>query len=289
MFGYVVPCRMELKIKDFEKFKAYYCGLCHAIKDNFGNLPRMALNYDMTFLAILIDSLDNHKLNYRKFRCAVHPTKERIRIYDNPALIYAAECNIMLTYYKLIDNINDDNTITSKLSSSFLKRYISGSDLSNNIGNILNTLYTMEKEAYKYSIDEISHHFAHLTGYIISDYFKDDYEYKETLYWLGYNLGKWIYIIDAWDDLEKDMKKGKFNLLTALYNKEGLDCDKLKIQIEDNIDFILTTCASATYEILSSLPIEKNKELLDNILKFGLMEKMDIVFKRSELLNAKPI
>jgi hypothetical protein len=289
MFGYVLPCKMELKVRDYEKFKAYYCGLCHTIKSEFGNIPRAALNYDMAFLAILLDSLNENKLNAKKITCALHPLTKKLIIVDNDPLKYAALCNIVLTYYKLIDNINDDNSMKSKAAYIMLKKHIKDNTLNKYISNSLNMLYNMEKAAYKYSIDEISHAFADLTGYIISDYIKEETDYKETLYWLGYNLGKWIYIIDAWDDLEKDMKNNKFNLINVLYNKENLNYEQLKEKAEESIDFILTACASSCLDFLSNLPIRKNQELLYNILELGLMEKMDIVFKRSELVNGESL
>ncbi|MDP4089575.1 MAG: DUF5685 family protein [Bacillota bacterium] len=289
MFGYVTPCRMELKVKDFEKFKAYYCGLCHTIKKDYGNIPRMTLNYDMTFLAILLDSLNDKKLESKRFTCALHPFQKKIHIINNESLKYAARCNIVLTYYKLIDNINDDNALKSKIASVMLKRYINDGKLSDLINNSLNNLYIMEKEAYKYSIDEISHGFADLTGSIIAGYIEEETDYKEQLYWLGYNLGKWIYIIDAWDDLEKDMKGNKFNLISKLYNTDNRSCTELKNLVEDRIDFILTSCGAACLETLACLPLKKNKELLINILELGLMEKMDTVFKRSELVNGESI
>lgn len=289
MFGYVLPCKMELKVKDYEKFKAYYCGLCHTIKGEFGNIPRAALNYDMAFLAILLDSLNENKLSAKKITCALHPLTKKLIITDNEPLKYAAMCNIVLTYYKLIDNINDDNNMKSKIAYIALKKYVKDNTFNKYISDSLNTLYNMEKSAYKYSIDEISHVFADLTGYIISEYIKEETDYKETLYWLGYNLGKWIYIIDAWDDLEKDMKDNKFNLINILYNSDNLNYEQLKEKTEENIDFLLTSCAASCLELLSKLPLKKNQDLLYNILELGLMEKMDIVFKRSELVNGESL
>lgn len=289
MFGYVLPCRMELKVRDYEKFKAYYCGLCHTIKGEFGNIPRVTLNYDMTFLAILLDSLNENKLSSKKITCSLHPLTKKLIIIDNDPLKYAALCNIVLTYYKLIDNINDDNNIKSRIAYLVLKKYIKDNTLSKYISNSLNMLYNMEKEAYKYSIDEISHAFADLTGYIISEYFEKSVDYKETLYWLGYNLGKWIYVIDAWDDLEKDMNNNKFNLINQLYNKDNLNYEQLKSKVEEKVDFVLTSCASSCLDSLDNLPLKKNQELLYNILQLGLMEKMDIVFKRSELINGESL
>jgi len=289
MFGYVMPYKMELKVRDYEKFKAYYCGLCHTIKDQYGNIPRVTLNYDMTFLAILLDSLNENPLASKQIICTLHPLSKKLIIIDNEPLKYAAQCNIVLTYYKLIDNINDDNSLKSKLAVKVLKKHIKDNALNNYIKDSLNKLYKMEKEAYNYNIDEISHCFADLTAYIISDYVKNNDELKEKLYWLGYNLGKWIYIIDAWDDLEKDMQNKKFNLINALYNKDNLSFQELTRKVKENIDFILTSCAYSCFTSLKNLPIKKNQELLYNILELGLLEKMDTVFKRSEFVNGQSL
>lgn len=284
MFGYVTPCKMELKIKDFEKFKAYYCGLCRTIKKNFGNLPRLALNYDMTFLAVLLDSFNDDKPNIKKEFCSFHPMQKRLVLTENFPLEYAAFCNVLLTYYKLLDNINDENSKLSKLYSSILNIYLRKSPEkfkknSEYIGNSLKELSKVENNSVGKSLDEVSHHFADLTGFILSSYGIEEYE-CETIYWLGYNLGKWIYIIDAFDDLEKDMKTNKFNALNSLYNFNKMPYEEFRNSITDRIDFTLTSCAQNCLVYLNKLPLKKNYELLHNILQFGLMEKMDKVFNR---------
>lgn len=300
MFGYVTPCRMELKIKDFEKFKAYYCGLCQSIKKSFGNLPRTFLNYDMTFLGVLLDSLEDKKSTFNKQRCIMHPVKTRLVILNNEALDYAAYCNVALAYYKLLDDVQDDKSLASKIGSSILKKYLSYEnsnyiECNKYIQKSLRELTVIESSKSFSSLDEISHPFADLTGYIISSYIdntisiNDKDMIKNNLYWLGYNLGKWIYIIDAWDDLEKDLQKNKFNPIDTLFNKEKLAYNELVVKIEQRIDFVLVSCATNCVEYLNNLPLIKNEDLLNNILQFGLMEKMDTVFKRSECEDAKSL
>lgn len=293
MFGYVIPCKMELKVKDYEKFKAYYCGLCVSIKKNFGNIPRLTLNYDMTFLAILIDSLSDNRSKFIKSTCIAHAVKKRVIIIDNEALDYAAFCNILLSYYKLLDDKNDDKNfksiLFSKVISIFTKKIPKDlEEIKQLIESKLKDLSLLEASKNTVSIDEYAHPFAELTGIIMSHYPKT-MQYKNQLYWLGYNLGKWIYIIDAWDDLEKDMKENKFNPINKFYNTSNKNYLDFKLEIEDRIDFILTTCAEQCFTSLNKLQIKKNDELLYNILQFGLMEKMDIVFKRSELDYDKPL
>ena len=288
MFGYVTPCKMEMKIKDFEKFKAYYCGLCHSIKNSYGNLPRFTINYDMTFLAILLDSLSENKCNFTKFNCLIHPLKKRVMISNNLALDYAAFCNTTLAYYKLMDDVYDNKTMKSKVFSIFLKNYLRKSKIEYNDVvkytkeklSLLNTLESHPKDIgidEQLSIDELSHVFADLTGFILSFYYKET-SFKKDLYWLGYNLGKWIYIIDAYDDLEKDIKSDSFNAINSLFNTEKSDFKSFSKCIKPRIDFILTTCAQQCLKYLNKLPLLKNEDILCNILELGLMEKMDKVF-----------
>jgi hypothetical protein len=282
---------MELKIKDFEKFKAYYCGLCLAIKKNYGNIPRTVLNYDMTFLAILLDSFKQEKSNIKFHRCALHPTKKKLIIKDNEALDYAAFCNVILTYFKLLDNIKDDNSFTSKGAAFFLKTYTKNAlndkykDVAAYVDKSISELSKLENSENAHTIDEIAHPFADLTGFLLSAYFTHNKLINSdevfTLYWLGYNLGKWIYIIDAFDDLEKDMQKHKFNVLNKVLNTSNLDFNSFSKSIEERIDNILTDCACNCLGNLNSLSIIKNIDILNNILQYGLMEKIDKVFKRS--------
>lgn len=288
MFGYVTPCKMELKIKEYEKFRAYYCGLCKTIKKDYGELPRITINYDMTFLGILLDSLEDNKNIFIKEHCIIHPIKKKVIITDNEALKYAAFFNVALSYYKLLDNVEDDNSIKSNISSKFLKKYIhKNNDLYekhiHTVDNSLKSLYTCEKNYENKSIDEISHHFAHLTGYILSSY--KNFSFKDNLYWLGYNLGKWIYIIDAFDDLEKDINENKFNVINNIYNKNNLNYKEFRDSIKDKIDFLLVNCASACLNNFNNMHIVKNKGLLYNILQFGLMEKMERVLKGVNINN----
>lgn len=286
MFGYVIPCKMELKIKDYEKVKAYYCGLCRAIKYNFGNMPRITINYDMTFLAIFLDALDSHKNEYIHSNCILHPFKKRNFIVNNSPLEYASFINVILAYHKLLDDIDDDNSFKSKIFSVLLKGYLKKIPTQyiktkDHIVKKLEKLYSLEKSGNVENLDELSHPFGELTAHSILDYYNDE-KYQENLYYLGYNLGKWIYIMDAFDDLEKDLNHNKFNGINAVLNKDNLPYNEFRESVESRINFILTSYARECSEILNSLPIEKNDEILYNIFNYGLLEKMDFVFKKEE-------
>lgn len=293
MFGYVTPYKMELKIKDYEMFKAYYCGLCISIKNNFSNLCRMTLNYDMTFLGILLDSLEYSKHEYVVTKCIAHPMKKKPKVIDNRALDYAAFCNVALVYYKLLDDYNDDNSLNKKFISMYIKKFINKSkeDLSPILVNIeenIKKLSFLEKSEEIISIDELSDPFASLTAFIISYYYKDENFYDE-LYNLGYNLGRWIYIIDAFDDLKEDMEKHKFNAINKAFNIENLPYEDLIINQGNRIEFNLIMSANSTSEALDKLPINKNKDLLFNILQLGLMNKIETIKSRSDNKHEKSL
>lgn len=284
MFGYVTPCKMELKIKDFEKFKAYYCGLCQNIKSNYGNFPRLLLNYDMTFLGILLSTLDED-VKYKKVYCLRHPSRKTVVAYGSSALNYASKANYELALYKMKDDIEDDGGFIKKLLYLFytkIKRNDSIIPFPESELNIyLQELDSLEQGSSYDSLDEISEPFAKFTGVILSHY-KNYNEPKEILYNLGYNLGKWIYIIDAFDDCYKDFKSGSKNPLIKLYGSDFLKNKELYDNIKIEIDFNLTLCANACLDAFKKLQIKGDKGLIENILQMGLLEKMDLVYTRSE-------
>lgn len=279
MFGYVMPCKPELKIKDYEKFKSYYCGLCLSIKKNYGNLPRLVLNYDMTFLAVLLDSISDEKCKVHLGRCIAHPMHKKYFITKNPAIDYAAFCNIALTYYKLLDDVYDENSKTSKIKSILLKSYFNKfpknlKSITEYIKKSLLELHKLEKSSSNLNIDELSHPFADLTGFIISKY-SENKNLTNILYTLGYNLGKWIYIIDAYDDLKNDIEKNKFNALNVSMNHENLPYDKFSSIIKSKVSFILGLCGKNCLDSLNKLPMKTNIDILYNILQYGLLSKME--------------
>ncbi|MBE6071093.1 MAG: hypothetical protein E7208_03935 [Clostridium butyricum] len=294
MFGYVTPLKGEMKVKDYERFKCYYCGLCCHIKNVFGNIPRASLNYDMTFLGLLLDGLSPKDLKVKQHRCMLHPTTKKIVIDDNEALSYAAAINISLVYYKFIDDVNDDNDFKSKLKATLLSPYqkrFSNSIIEINckINQCLNDLSLLEKKKTFYSIDEICDPFSKLVGLVLKEYpfnlADDSVELRDTLYQLGYSIGKWIYLIDALDDLKSDMEKNKFNPINYLYNKDNLDYTRFIEAIKSRMEFTILNCGYTCTENLKKLNLTRNKDILFNIIELGLMDKYLKVMENQDKTN----
>ena len=282
MFGYVTPLKPELKIREYESFKSYYCGICMHIKDGFGNIPRMSLNYDMTFLGLLLDGLHKEERSFKIQRCIAHPLKKKPMIVNNKALAYAAAMNVSLVYYKLLDDVADDRSMKSKVSSIILSPYKSKFNrnvtiINDIIEENLKKLSYFEVEKRFSSIDEIAHPFSEIVGKILNLYPEefegDSEEIRGNLYELGYSLGKWIYIIDALDDLKEDMEKNKFNPINYLYNTNNKTYEELMGEIRDRMEFTIFNCGYTCRNALEKLPIKRNKEILENIISLGMMDK----------------
>ena len=112
MFGYITPLKSELKVKEFEYFRSYYCGLCNEIKNKFGNIPRFCLNYDLTFIGFLLDGLFSNQIFIKQVRCIKHANKKILILTDTNALDYCANLSILLFDYKLKGDIKKV-TVTS--------------------------------------------------------------------------------------------------------------------------------------------------------------------------------
>lgn len=282
MFGYISPLINELKIKDYNYFKAYYCGLCHSIKNNFGNIPRLTLSYDLTFIGFLLDGLSDSPLEIKKIRCIKHPSKDILIYKKTPALDYVSNLSIILFNLKLRDNINDENSLKSRMyltlltpSSKKIKNEYEGILLA--IQKNINKLSNLEKTKDFSSLDEICHPFSHIMGTILKMFpykFNDDSVIiREHLYRLGYFIGKWIYLIDALDDLKLDLQKKQFNPFNSIYNKKNLKYKDLMNKIILDVEFNVLNTVSECSDYLEKINFKKHNDVLKNIIELGMTNK----------------
>jgi hypothetical protein len=254
----------------------------------------MSLNYDMTFLGLLLDGLIPDELEVSSHRCFLHPGEKKIVITNNRALSYAAAMNISLFYYKLLDDVADDKNLKSRFFSIILSPYKSKFNssidkINKTVKDCLNKLSVLENNKSFNSIDEICDPFSNLVGIILRDYpfelINDSDELRNTLYNLGYSIGKWIYLIDALDDLKSDIEKDKFNPINYLFNKDGLVYDKFIEAIKPKIEFTILNCGYNAKSNLDKLQLNRNKDILYNIIELGLMDKYITVTKNPESSN----
>nr|WP_313964603.1 DUF5685 family protein [uncultured Peptostreptococcus sp.] len=262
MFGYVRINKMDLTFREYEHYKAYYCGLCKYLKRNHTELSRMTINYDITFLIVLLSSIYQPSAQVFHEKCIVDPVKKKKHII-NEITEYAASMNILLAYYKLEDDVNDEGDIKSRLvrrayRKSFMTAYDKYPQKAGFIKACLGELRSLEEDQST-SIDQTSNCFARLLEEIFD--YKDD-EYRDRLRKVGFNIGKYIYIMDAYEDLDEDLEKGRYNPFTDYKD----DREALKLRVDKLIGMTL----SRLEEAILDLDIKVNKSIIDNIIYSGV-------------------
>lgn len=285
MFGYVRALESELLVREFELYKSFYCGLCKTMGKKISPLSRLALNYDMVFLALLRTAITGEKIENFYFRCKLKPSKKRNYIKTNETLIYCSCVFAVLSYYKFADDINDEK---NKLKKFFLKicfpvklflahikkkagKYYPG--LENQIHQPLLKLAELEKNGCD-SIDCAASCFAKLMQNAASFGLEDPGQIK-TAGNIGWHLGRWLYIIDALDDFEKDIKKGGYNPFISYYG------DK-KAMIDD-VDMIKYSLASSLGEMNSNFLNAGDScvnPIVLNIINLGLCSRQEKIIKK---------
>ncbi len=286
MFGYVLPEKPELKIREYELFRAYYCGVCKSMGRRYGQLSRLTLTYDSTFLALLLSSLTGERVGVKKERCVAHPVKKRNVAGGSSLIDYASDMNIILAYYNLEDNWQDERSLLAGsagllLRGAFKKLYGKYEEKCGIIEQSLKELHVLEKQNCN-SMDRAAEPFARLMEAVVSyPPLCADRTVERTLNWIGYNIGKWIYIIDAFDDLKKDMKSKAYNPLIAQF---GLTPENLEVhlpEVREKVEFNLIHTLSQLGGAYELLGIKNNGGLLENIIYMGMLRKTEQVLNRT--------
>lgn len=262
MFGFVNANKEILSGESKKIYSSYYCGLCHAIKKRYGQISRFTLNYDLTFLSVFLSSVYGDKNECKESLCGPHPFKKH-EYFESEILDYCADMNIMLVYYKLLDDKNDDKNPFSSLGVDFLKKKTATieeryPDKAQKIRECLSELSEIERK--NILIPDIP---AKVFGKLMGGLFcyKDD-EKKQKLFEFGCALGEFIYIADASIDLKKDLKHKNYNplILTKREAFHGI------------LNMLLGECV----KIYKEMNIEENKEIIENILYSGIWTKINL-------------
>lgn len=280
MFGYIVPEKPEMKIKEYELFRAYYCGVCRSIGKRHGQFKRLTLSYDSAFLAVLLTAIADERVNIEKKRCMAHPLAKRHMAAGSGVVDYASDINILLAYYNLKDKRRDGGKIIPAAAMAALhrvflklrKRYDRKCGI---MENRLNELISLEKEKCA-SMDKAAEPFARLMEEVTAyEPLCSDEKNEQKLRWIGYNLGKWIYLIDAFDDIEEDITEGNYNPLIYQYGYESGSVAEFKRQIQKNVEFNLTYSLNEIAKAYELFNIKINSGILENIIYMGMLRKTE--------------
>lgn len=259
MFGYVIINQSELTDEEVQRYRQCYCGLCNTLKKRHGNLSRLMLTYDLTFLVLLLNALYDEKENKEDSRCVVHPVKQQ-HWWHSKFTDYAADMTILLSYQKLLDDWNDDcNPLSLWASIPFKQHY---REISNQYPRQSKVL---EESMQKLSVMELQgvqdpDMASGLFGDIMAELFVyEDDRWSEVLRKLGHSLGQLIYIMDAVVDLDQDIKTGNYNPLKNSYNDNN-----------DNYLSVLEMLLGKVVYYFDKLPIVEDSNIIKNILCSGI-------------------
>lgn len=280
MLGYVTIEKNELKVREFDMYQAYYCGICKSIGRRFGQLPRMTLSYDSVFLALVLAGLSEETDIVLQEHCITHHIKKKPVVFGNEALDYAADVMVILAYHKFLDDWKDEQSKVgllgkSALSGAYGKLQKMHPEICHKVEHSLTDLSELERENSG-KLDLVADTFADIMETLFIGY-NPAAGSAQVLGQLGRHLGKWIYTIDALDDYEKDIEAGHYNPLIFRENKlEGIG-DLLYNYLAE---------ASNAYDLLQ---IKKNKGIIDNIIFMGLRVRTDVILRERTELNEQSV
>ena len=273
MFGYVTANSEELKIKDYNFYRSCYCGLCRTLKKRHGLIAPLTLSYDMTFVVLLLSALYEDPFNQSSCRCIVHPAKKHPTCI-NKWSDYAADMTVLLAYHNMIDDWYDEKNaghlaLAKTLEKSYKKVVALYPKQAEAVVQFTQKTGECEKRGDT-NLDLVSGFTGEFLGTILA---VEDDIWHEPLYKTGFYLGKFIYLMDAVDDLEKDKKKGNYNPLISLSERKDFDA-----YIQNTLIMMMAEC-SKSFELL---PIVQYTDILRNILYSGVWSKYSMIRTKQE-------
>ena len=260
MFGYILCNKIVLEEQEKQRYQSIYCGLCRTLGNKYGLMERMSLSYDMTFLALFLSALYEPDESMDMFTCGLHPLHKKTGV-TNPYIEYAADMTVAMTYYKCLDDWEDEHNIISKKYSNILKKSykrVQGKypRQCECIAKNICELKKIEKNG-KSQPDEA----VNCSGRMLSEIFvyQEDF-WSNSLRTFGYELGRFIYLMDAAMDYKKDLKKRNYNPLVKMQKKP------------EEMEGIMTVAIGKATEQFENLPIVQDANLIRNILYGGVWQ-----------------
>jgi len=274
MFGYVRPAIPELKCKDYDLYRATYCGLCGCLRRRYGMVAPMFLNYDFTFLALLLWEPEE-QFHPCSGRCHANLLRSKPMCPDSVALDTAADDSVILTWWKLKDSRQDERgakrwsagILSMLLSGAYRKAKRAQPEFDRQVEECLKQLQQLEEEKCP-SIDRTADTFARILQASADTAGMSNRPIRHLLY----HLGRWIYLLDAQDDLHEDIQAQRYNPVAARYGLQG-DPEALKLTLNHSLDQMSSAFQLGEFGC--------RRAVLENILYLGLPLVQRAVFEGS--------
>lgn len=275
MFGYVRVFKPTLTMGEYEQYKGIYCTLCKRLGKRYGVLSRFTLSYDMTFLALLQMALSEEEADFCPSRCSFNPTKRCLKACNTTAIDRAADIGTVLAYYKLRDTLADEGffkRMGAWCALPFAKR--AHKKAKKNVPHIDHAVEAMMiaqarvEAAATASIDQAAEPFALLLQTLAAEVAANDTQ-RRVLERFGYCLGRWVYLMDAVDDLADDLEEKRYNPYILSRNLKEDDEQGVK-ETRNYSLFTLNACLAECKAAYDLLEIRRFDGILRNILEEGM-------------------
>lgn len=278
VFGYIRPLREELKIRDYDLYRAAYCGLCRRLGKRYGLAARFFVNYDMTFLWLLLSCVQPRPENGRCF-CPANPLCKKNCVENGAVMDYVADVCVILCRYKLMDNVADApffkglpyRLACAVTGGAYKKAKARRPDFDRAAAQQLRKLALLEQERCD-SIDRTADAFAGLLGCCAGFY--EEPEYRRPMEQVLYHVGRFLYLTDALDDLAQDCKKDQYNPLRFRFS---LQDGRLTREDQQYLINILENSVTLSGAAFALLPAQFAQSLLENILYLGMPAVLKLV------------
>ncbi len=281
MFGYVKTDTPNMYVKDTVLYKAMYCGLCKGIGKVSGQRGRLVLNYDLTFLSVLLHNILGVDVKVEKQHCIIHPIRKRPVAVPDELTERIGALNVILAYYKVCDDVIDSKKGKIKrafLNKAFKRAKIREPELNRIVKEKYDELLRYEKvkgDSIDFASDPFGKMMQELVAVLLGEKVTDD------VLSLAYDLGKWIYLIDALDDFDKDIKKNNFNVFVNSY-PELMSKKELVESKSQDLAVVFGSVLNDVNEKAKSLGYSFNHDLIDNILLRGLFLQTKTVMENKK-------
>lgn len=276
MFGYVIPDKNNMYIKDFNVFQAYYCGLCKQLARTGGPLTRLCTNYDVTFYNALLHSLTDTQVSFERRMCLINGKRKTV-IKPDELTAKAADLAVLLVYYNALDDVHDGKKSRAAAVGALAARKRAAARRMPEADALMREsfrkLSVLEKRNCA-DIDLVADCFASLMRDVTRLMIKTD-EHTDCFM---YTLGRLVYLFDAVDDVDKDEKKGRYNPLLAAYGGCGDKASFLEKNAQE-LDFLLRSTYNKLVGAYNSMHIVVSEGMLSNTVYLGLNMQMERLLK----------
>ena len=283
MFGYIQTCKEELKVREFEAYKGIYCSLCRQMGKEYGLLTRFSLSYDFTFYALLRMAREERCAGFRKGRCVFNPlAKCRFLKETSASLSLAAGVAVVLVYYSIKDKLRDQ-AIKSRIKAAaaylpFARAHRKARkkhpELERIAAQIMIQQAQLENDRCE-SLDKAADPTARLLGALFS-YGEESESDRRIFQRFGYCMGKWVYLMDALDDLEEDRKTGDYNPFLLAYAGQSME------ELRENARALLNVTMAEAAAAMELAEYRRFKHIIDNVIYLGSVQMRDKVFNQEK-------